>query len=390
MGLLVECPECQYPNSESSKNCKGKIRSGANKGEPCTFSNLKKYSGKVYWIDYKYQGKRKRERIGSSRIAAEARLREVLKSIVEGRHISRDKNATMTLGEVFDWFLQLPEVQELDAYKRFRSQITALRRLINPGQLIRDLNVGQLEIYIRERLKEPSPSKPGQNIAPKTVKEELNLLRNVMNRALRYEVISSVPIQRYPSLKIDNVRKRVFEEQEFERLISVCPLWLRRIVLMAWGTGMRQNEIIQLEWREVDLKEGFVRLSASKTKTDEARSVRLLPEIVEMLRGIPRQIHTPRVFLSITGKPIQNWDGRCTSAWKKALKAADIQDATFHDLRHDFVTRAMRNGNASHVVMKQVGHKSDSMLRRYQLIDERDLLELHLDQPRSYSKKDFA
>ena len=46
---------------------------------------------------------------------------------------------------------------------------------------------------------------------------------------------------------------------------------------------------------------------------------------------------------------------------------------------HDFVTRAMRSGNASHVVMKQVGHKTDSMLRRYQLVDERDLMELRIE-----------
>ena len=38
----------------------------------------------------------------------------------------------------------------------------------------------------------------------------------------------------------------------------------------------------------------------------------------------------------------------------------------------------MRSGNASHVVMKQVGHKTDAMLRRYQLVDERDLLELRI------------
>ena len=43
------------------------------------------------------------------------------------------------------------------------------------------------------------------------------------------------------------------------------------------------------------------------------------------------------------------------------------------------MTRAMRGGNASHIVMKQVGHKTDSMLRRYQLIDERDLLELRIN-----------
>ena len=35
----------------------------------------------------------------------------------------------------------------------------------------------------------------------------------------------------------------------------------------------------------------------------------------------------------------------------------------------------MRRGNPAYLVMKQVGHKSDAMLRRYQLIDERDLFE---------------
>ena len=43
------------------------------------------------------------------------------------------------------------------------------------------------------------------------------------------------------------------------------------------------------------------------------------------------------------------------------------------------MTRAMRGGSASHIVMKQVGHKTDSMLQRYQLIDERDLLELKMN-----------
>ena len=34
-----------------------------------------------------------------------------------------------------------------------------------------------------------------------------------------------------------------------------------------------------------------------------------------------------------------------------------------------------RRGNPAYLVMKQVGHKSDAMLRRYQLIDERDFFE---------------
>ena len=73
---------------------------------------------------------------------------------------------------------------------------------------------------------------------------------------------------------------------------------------MARGTGMRQNEIIQLELAYVDLKDGFVRLRASKTKTDEARSIRLMPEVIVMLKEIPRAIHTKKVFLSAKGRPI--------------------------------------------------------------------------------------
>ena len=379
MGIQVECPECGNRNPEGEARCKGKFRYGEQKGERCDFSRLTKASGKIYWIEYRDHGKRKRERIGPSKAAAENRLLEVQKSLVEDKHIERDKNATVALGQLFDWFLNLQEVKALDSYVRMAQQIKSLSRLINTNQVVRDLTTHQLEEYVYSRLQEPSPTKRGQTIAPKTVKEELNLLRNVLNRALQYEVISKIPVSRYPTMKIDNVRKRVFTDEEYQRLLEKCPLWLKRIVIMARGTGMRQGEILKLQWSNVDLKTGFVRLKASMTKTDEARSVRLLPEVIAMLRETPRALHTQQVFLSATNKPIPYWTTYVQKTWKQSLEKARIEGACFHDLRHDFVTRAMRSGNASHVVMKQVGHKTDSMLRRYQLIDERDLLELQMD-----------
>ena len=379
MGLQVECPECGHRNPEGVAKCKGMIRYGEKKGEKCGFSRLTKTSGKIYWIDYRDHGQRKRERIGPSKAAAEARLLEVQRSLVEDKHIERDKNATVTLDQLFDWFLNLQEVKVLDSYVRMTQQIKSLSRLINTSQVVRDLTTHQLDEYAYKRLQESSPTKRGQTIAPKTVKEELNLLRNILTRALRYEFISKIPVSRYPVIKIDNVRKRVFSEVEYQRLLEECPLWLRRIVIMARGTGMRQGEILKLQWTDVDLKTGFVRLKASMTKTDEARSVRLLPEVITMLREIPPALHTQQVFLSATNKPIPYWTTYVQKTWKQSLEKAGIEGACFHDLRHDFVTRAMRSGNASHVVMKQVGHKTDSMLRRYQLIDERDLLELRID-----------
>ncbi len=52
-----------------------------------------------------------RERIGPSKVAATARLLEIRKALVEERHVDRDKNASVSLGQLFDWFLNLQEIQ---------------------------------------------------------------------------------------------------------------------------------------------------------------------------------------------------------------------------------------------------------------------------------------
>ena len=69
----------------------------------------------------------------------------------------------------------------------------ALRRILKNDQLVRDLTIDQLEQYMQARLKEESPSKLGQTIAPKTVKEEINLLRNILT--VLYSMSSSVKFQ---------------------------------------------------------------------------------------------------------------------------------------------------------------------------------------------------
>ena len=53
-----------------------------------------------------------------------------------------------------------------------------------------------------------------------------------------------------------NTRERIFSEEEFQRLLKASPLWLQRIIIMAQGTRIRQNEIIQLTWDAVDLERG--------------------------------------------------------------------------------------------------------------------------------------
>lgn len=91
MALLVECPKCKSRTAVETKDC-----------TKCGFK-LGKASGKVYWIEYYFEGKRKRQRIGPNKEAAEQRLREVLKLRTEERFIDKDPAARLTLGELCKW-----------------------------------------------------------------------------------------------------------------------------------------------------------------------------------------------------------------------------------------------------------------------------------------------
>ena len=76
MGILVECPACRKRGALKRKICE------------CG-RNVQKANSKNYWIDYYLGDKRKRERIGRSKQAAENRLREVQTAKAEGRHIKK-------------------------------------------------------------------------------------------------------------------------------------------------------------------------------------------------------------------------------------------------------------------------------------------------------------
>ncbi len=270
-------------------------------------------------IEYRSSnGKKIRERVGTNRNEAEQRLVEVRHPKNRGMVQIESK---ISINQLFDWYLELPVVKAKAAYRRVQAQTKALRRLLDGQNKVSNLTIRQLELYVAQRTSEGSPTKQGECIAPKTCKEELNLLRAMINKAVDQQMLDQVPVKgnQYPEIQIDNVRQRIFTEQELAEILQASPIWLRRIITMAQGTGMRQNEIIQLKWDSVVLDRGFVRLKAKETKTRQARSVKLVPNVIEMLQEIPRETHTRKVFLSSTKKPIPYWTAYCHDTWKKAL-----------------------------------------------------------------------
>jgi integrase len=373
MALLQECPQCKTKLSlkyqvEVKEGEVVKKVSKVREDCPSCGCKLQKAPGKAYWIEYYINGRRKRERIGPNKGAAEQRLREVLKLRAEERWVDKDKSARLTLGELARWYLSLKEVQSKDSYRRDKQLVAHLLQLLGENSKLNAINPGKIESYQHKRLSEPSQCHPGESTRPATVNRDLSCLKTMFNRAVRNKLIDHNPISGVKKLAENNVRMRILTTEEFFRLLDACPSHIRPVVMVAYYMGMRKNEIIYLVWNEVDLQKGFIRLSAERTKTNMARAIPIHPAVRAMLERLPRGLHTDRVFLK-DGQPFNEFKRSFTTACRNA----GIQGFVFHDLRHCALNNLRRSGNDYFEIMALSGHKTMSCFKRYNLVTEDEL-----------------
>ncbi len=78
---------------------------------------------------------------------------------------------------------------------------------------------------------------------------------------------------------------------------------------------------------------------------------------------IQRQLGKHRRFVfTYNGKPVKAVN---TKAWKKALRAAGLEDFRWHDLRHAWATRHIQAGTSTAELQELGGWQSSEMVRRY-------------------------
>jgi integrase len=144
------------------------------------------------------------------------------------------------------------------------------------------------------------------------------------------------------------------------------------VALAAYRTAMRRGEILNLTLQRLDLKEGFIRLKPKDTKTGYGRSVPIHPELMEALKNAlkVRHMNCDHVFHR-DGNPITPKDVRV--AHEAACKAAGIDGFVFHDFRHTCINNWRREGHDYFKIMAVSGHKTISVFKRYNMVDEAEL-----------------
>jgi integrase len=143
------------------------------------------------------------------------------------------------------------------------------------------------------------------------------------------------------------------------------------------------HSLHSLRWDQVDLKMDTIRLKSSDTKTDEGRVIPMSQTLTSTLKTATRYVRCPWVF--VNPARMDAWQASpdtvepryhktsITHAFGRACQKAGVKDATFHDLRHTFVTNTRRAGIDYFRIMAMTGHKTIAVFKRYNTVDEADL-----------------
>ena len=149
---------------------------------------------------------------------------------------------------------------------------------------------------------------------------------------------------------------RVLDEAETSKGVSVHAVAAIRLLLL---TGCRKGEILNLQWDQVDLDAGELRLPDTKTGP---RTISLSPEAVSVLRRIPRLADNPHVIPGkIRGRPMRNLN----DPWEIVCGRAGLADMRLHDCRHSYASRALALGESLPMIGRLLGHTQVETTARY-------------------------
>jgi integrase len=212
----------------------------------------------------------------------------------------------------------------------------------------------------------------GDRVSIATVNRNLTLLRAIFNRVLKHGRIAASPIRAVKLRKENSTRVRFIEEAEEARLFEALPERFRRLATVALHTGMRRGELMPLRWRDVDFAPATITIR--EAKSGEGRRIpmnSIARETLDSLRraqirqGAPTPdlsaLRDGYVFSAVRGTALTS----LARAWIPALRRAGIEDFHFHNLRHTFASRLVREGVDLYRVQTLLGHKTQAMTLRY-------------------------
>jgi len=213
-----------------------------------------------------------------------------------------------------------------------------------------------------------------ENGVKATTDKRLTILRAMFYYAKEHELIDDIPSY-FPILgtKVDNKKEGFFERDQFEKLMKRLPEHLHQFINFLYATGMRSGQAAKLTWDMVSADNKTLTVPARLMKNKTDFSLPLTYEDGTTIEGFEfrERKRQPGEILFNTINFRAEWRAACHE-----LKLGVVNGRTYRGMEpHDFRRTACRNmvkaGIPEVVAMQISSHKTNSMFKRYAIIDHR-------------------
>lgn len=357
------------------------------------------------WVaDYRDQhGKRRIEKprgafenLAQEKIAAQELLTKRQAEVTRGDHVAA--RARLTFGEVCDSYLASKVNIRDSTMRSYTGLIACYLRPYFGAWKVHTIRASDIERYrgeltrglppaIAAALKERrSAAKPKwsqarvkQSVArrkpgTRTINKSLTLLTMILNYAARHRWVDHNPAEYVEKLKDDAalhhrpVDENILTPDEIRKLLAATDDHYRLLVQTAVFTGMRQGELLGLQWgdvdwsgREIHVRRAFKDGAFTQPKTRASQRRVAVPDfLLHELKAW--KLRCPKgeldmVFPNGAGNP-ETHANVLQRGFYPALRRAGLRKIRFHDLRHTFASLLIANGEDVVRVSRQLGHAS--------------------------------
>lgn len=236
---------------------------------PCGSIACKK---KHWYYRFRIRGVRYRGAIPEARTSYQAEQAEIrIKNEIFDKKYGVVEKKVPTLSEYIDKVFIPWALKHKRAHRDYKWRCEVLKEAFGSRRMD-EITKQMVESFQTGRME--GKTFRGNIRAPKSVNMDVWMLSRIYNHANDNDLDLTNPCAKVEMLDVDNARTRYLSEDEEERLLAQCTgrrAHLRLPILIALHTGMRKQEILKLEWENIDFSRDLIYVR--KTKTGRATAI---------------------------------------------------------------------------------------------------------------------
>lgn len=267
---------------------------------------------------------------------------------------------------------------EYSTAKLYRTVFDIMKRIFN-DRPIKLITASDIEYYKSVRIGE---------VRRATVNKDLTIMKAIFNIAIRFEWIYKNPVKGVKKLSIPEKEHLAFTDLQIKMFLDYIPLQsIKNFVIFALLTGCRLDEIINLQWKDIDFAERILTIRNKpnfKTKSGKIRQIPISEKLNELLIEMAKIKKDNNIICFINPE----WYIFCKTShykynknyvskyFKSVLRSLNFNEKYhFHCLRHTFITNLIKSGVNINYVKEIAGHSEISTTMNYIHINIDDLRE---------------